>query len=202
MRKSIFLLATLTLAACAQPGLISSDRETLSPIALCGGGLDERTKTAAEAAFRQNSAKATGEVIYLIKGILDANQVSEEKYAAYLECVQSRHEALLAISEKERNRETCQADCQATKASCDIESKKMFDLCIAKELRGCISDCKQYVRTYRLWHVADCHSKYCNWNKMEEDTRALHIDRCNRREAYVEQVADCGADYQRCKVAC
>ena len=202
MKKSILLLVALALSACAQPALISSDRETVSPIALCGGVLGERITAAVEATYRNYSAGATTNVVHEIEGILRDNQVSEEKYNAYLKCVGEVHTGIVDLRKRREAAKTCNAGCEAEKASCDIESKKMFDLCIARELKGCISDCKQYVRDYGLWHVNDCHTKYCNWNEMEDDTRALHIDRCNRRESYLEQVADCGADYHRCKASC
>ena len=202
LRTTALLLSLLVLAACAQPGPKLSDRETISTIAVCGAGLDERVKAAAEAVYSEHSIGGFAEISHHLKAVLDPNLGSSEKYKAYLECVKHRHDEITEARARQRKRDACKASCEATRNACDIESKRVFDSCIARELRGCISDCKQYVRKHRLWHVNDCHTDYCNWNKMKDDTKSLHVDRCMRRERYLEQVADCGSDYNHCLAAC
>ena len=64
---------------------------------MCGGGLDDGVTAAVEGEFERLSARGIGEVRRSVKAILNANDVSNEKYDRYIECVLEIHRARLKM---------------------------------------------------------------------------------------------------------
>ena len=187
--RTILLLPLVGVAACASLDSVSPD--ATSAIAVCGGGLDRQVTAKVEAAYENLRGSAIAEVRERIGGILNTDNASAEKYRAYLECVVEVHERYLDMR-------ACPLRCQSLNESCESETKRRFDRCIAQEIKGCISHCKQF----RIWSTAECVANMCNWASMSKEAKDFHTQRCELREGYIDNVAECSSTYGECLAEC
>ena len=185
---AVALATALVLGACAPAGTAVVDQAVSSTIAVCGAGLDQQTRLRIETAYEENLRfSAMVDVAAAIRAMLDPNVGDPAKYEAYLNCVERIHE-----------RTACRRSCDALHASCKAETRKVFDLCIADEIDGCIDHCQ----TFGLWSKAECVTDLCNWDSMSEEARGFHHQRCSHRRGYIRQQAECGADLGECLADC
>ena len=196
--RTCSLLTVLMLVGCARPSLLSSDPGSTSAIAMCGGGLDDGVTAAVEAEFERLSVRGITEFRRSVKAILNANDVSNEKYDRYIKCVLEIHRVRLEVESDHKEAEACKDRCTSLDDSCQANNRKMFDVCISRELKGCIRHCKQI----GLWPASECHARMCDWSSMSERAKEFHTQRCKLKEEYLEHTAECGSSYGQCVAAC
>ena len=134
--RTCSLLTVLMLVACARPSPLSSDPGSTSTIAMCGGGLDDGVTAAVEAEFERLSVRGITEFRRSVKAILNANDVSNEKYDRYIKCVLEIHRVRLEVESDHKEAEACKDRCTSLNDSCQANNRKMFDVCISRELKA------------------------------------------------------------------
>ena len=130
--RTCSLLTVLMLVACARPSPLSSDPGSTSAIAMCGGGLDDGVTAAVEAEFERLSVRGITEFRRSVKAILNANDVSNEKYDRYIKCVLEIHRVRLEVESDHKEAEACKDRCTSLNDSCQANNRKtvefMFDV--------------------------------------------------------------------------
>lgn len=197
-RVAILCSLVLMTGCVRHPSLLEEVNEP-SAIGQCGGGIKSGATAGIEAEYKKLELAGGIDANFerYVKSVLDANGVSDEKYNSYIACI-------LIIDERRRSekasmlqREMCTGACNNDKNSCDAESRQYFDLCIKDEMEGCYDDC----RSHGISHNR-CLGQHCAWTELPQWAKDFHINRCNRTDAYQEQITGCVVTNNTCRNEC
>lgn len=184
-----YVLLSLLIASCSSlppvSSLTSNQADQVEPAALpanrsaiatCGGALAPAVSTNIDIEYKKLTAKVDENFKQYVHTVLTANNVSQEKYDAFMDCVVAVETRELIPFEREQRRMAC----ENARNQCANENKD----CLKQSKEACFGSCDTNMKLSR--------------NVCMDECAFGNLDKSTSSKVCVKHVANCEATYSAC----